>query len=554
MREWIAETPGGVVPCARMANEVLSVRPIIGLEIHVELSTRTKAFAGAMSPAGLEAALADGSLEGGGGANTYIDPVVLGLPGTLPVLCGRAVELSVMVGLALGCEIAELTKWDRKSYFYPDLPKGYQISQYDVPLNGTSVFMLPAVDEQGFPDFGAELAAIKIIRAHLEEDAGKLLHVRGGGGGGVGGEGYTLADYNRAGAALLEIVTAPDFTSAGQAVLFCKVLRQVCRYVGATRGVMQEGHVRFEPNINCELTLAGGERVRTPITEVKNLNSFKAVRAAIDYELAEQPRRYLADGRVMGAGTKVTRGWDDEAERTFVQREKEDAHDYRYFPDPDLPPVAVDAAWREELRARVPVLALARCEHYVRAYGVAVKEAWAATEERGVSDYIDAVAGAALAMGVEASRAGRGALNIILQTGMRLANERGKSVEELVARPELLGALVCLRERGEIGSQGAEPVYVKLAELSRAGGESEGGELSYVREIALAAGVLIVKDAAALEGWADAVIAANAQAAADVRAGKAAAVGRLVGEVMKLGGGKVDAKEVRAVLLKKLGG
>jgi len=306
-------------PEDRAAATIVATRLKVGLEVHVELDTRTKMFTRAGNPASAE-------FEGAA-PNTLIDPVVLALPGALPVLNERAIELSIRVGLALGCSIAEVTRWDRKSYFYPDLPKGYQISQYALPLCFDG-----SVDWPIEPD-GSE-KRIGIVRAHLEEDAGKLLHEAPGGRP----IDHSIVDLNRAGTPLLEIVTQPDFTTPEQVVNFARTLRTVCRFVGASRCVMQKGHIRFEPNINCVLEMDDGRTVTTPITEIKNLNSFRSLEMAIRAELAAQPERWREDGREMGPGEKVTRGWDDAKNATFVQREKEDAHDYRYFPDPDLLP------------------------------------------------------------------------------------------------------------------------------------------------------------------------------------------------------------------------
>jgi aspartyl-tRNA(Asn)/glutamyl-tRNA(Gln) amidotransferase subunit B len=272
-----------------LAPAIHSVKLKVGLEVHVELATRTKMFSRCPSPAHPE--------YDGAAPNTLIDPVVLALPGALPVMNREAVQMAMMVGLALNCSIAQRTKWDRKSYFYPDLPKGYQISQYDLPLCFDGIVSVPAIDDKGFVAEG-EAKQIGIIRAHLEEDAGKLLHEAPGGHA----IDFSIVDWNRAGTPLLEIVTQPDFETADQVVSFARMLRNICRFLGVTEGIMQKGHMRFEPNINLILTLEGGKTVATPITEVKNLNSFKSLRGAIEYELTEQPRRWVEDQREMGRG------------------------------------------------------------------------------------------------------------------------------------------------------------------------------------------------------------------------------------------------------------
>lgn len=519
--------------------EIVSVRLVVGLEVHVELATRTKVFSSAPNPA--NPAFHDGE------PNTLIDAVVLGLPGALPVLSREAVEMSMMVGMALGCRIAPVTKWDRKSYFYPDLPKGYQISQYDLPVCFDGAVRLPGLDEKGNPDPSIEGSTIGIIRAHLEEDAGKLLHESPGGRP----IDFSIADYNRAGAPLLEIVTQPDFTDARGVVFFAKMLRNICRFLGVSEGVMQKGHMRFEPNINTHLTLADGRVIKTPIVEIKNLNSFRAVEAAIAYELAEQPRRWADDRRVMGKGMKVTRGWDDHRGVSYVQREKEDAHDYRYFPDPDLPPLTIDEAWRERARERVPELPLARAERYAREYGLGAKEAAALVEERDDCLFYERCVESLVLLDVARGVAGKLAANLMLQSAAKRANERGVLISGLGIAGEDVAAIAKLREQGLIGNQAVETLFDAVIE-SGAGGDDAAAALVRVKRLAEDRGLLIVRDDASMERWCDEAIAAQPAAAADVRAGKQAAIGRLIGAVMTASGGKADAKAAREALLKKL--
>ncbi len=520
------------------SRQIVSSTLIVGLEVHVELATRTKMFSRCPSPASRE--FEDAA------ANTWIDPVVLGLPGALPVINRSAVELGMMVGLALECRIAPVTKWDRKSYFYPDLPKSYQISQYDLPLCFDGSVDLPGLDERGFfvLDSSAQAATpgcrVGIIRAHLEEDAGKLLHEAPGGGA----IDFSIADYNRAGTALLEIVTQPDFRAADQVVAFARLLRNICRFLGVSEGVMQKGHMRFEPNINCHLTLDDGTLVKTPIVEIKNLNSFKAVKGAIEHEAAEQPRRWLEDGREMGRGAKVTRGWDDERGVTYVQREKEDAHDYRYFPDPDLLPLSIEAAWVEEARARLLELPLSRLRRYVGDYGLGIKEATALVEERDTCLFYEACIGALERTGMERIRAGKVAANFLLQSGLKRANERQVAVHELGIGAEQVGAIGRMREDGGLSAAGADELFGLLC---------EAGPGVDAKALAGERGLLIVRDDAALGRWIDQVLAANPAVVEQIKGGKQQAVGRLVGETMKLAGGSADAKTVREMILEKIG-
>lgn len=521
------------------ARTIVSSTLIVGLEVHVELATRTKMFSRALNPAFSAAGEAE--------PNSFIDPVVLALPGALPVINRRAVELAVKVGLGLGCKIASTTKWDRKSYFYPDLPKSYQISQYDLPVCFDGVVDLPGIDEKGFfvLDDSAEAVVppcrVGIIRAHLEEDAGKLMHEAPGGAA----IDFSIADYNRAGAPLLEIVTQPDFRTADQVVAFARILRNICRFLGVSEGVMQKGHMRFEPNINCRLTLDDGTTAVTPIVEIKNLNSFRSLKGAIDFEAAEQPRRWLEDGREMGRGMKITRGWDDVRNLTYVQREKEDAHDYRYFPDPDLLPLSIPPSWVEEAAGSVPELPLPRLRRYVSDFGLGIKEATALVDERDTCFLYEHAIIAMIEQGVERTRAGKLAANFLLQSGLKRANERGVHVHELGITAQAIATIGSLRERGELSAAGADELFGLVCEPGQHGRD--------VRQLAADKGLLIVRDDAAVEKWIDQVLAANAAIADQVRSGKVQAVGRLVGETMKLAGGSADAKTVRELILKRLG-
>ena len=498
---------------------VRSVRLKVGLEIHVELATRSKMFTRAGSPGNPEFYDRE--------PNSLVTPTVAALPGTLPVMNRRAVEMSMMVGMALGCSIARRSKWDRKNYYYPDLPKGYQISQYDLPLCHDGAFELPVA--------GGGTKRIGIIRAHLEEDTGKLGHELPGGFHYEG----SLVDLNRAGTPLLEIVTAPDFDSAADVVAFAQELRSVCRFLGVTEGIMQKGHMRFEPNINVIIELEDGTVVKTPVVEVKNLNSFKAVKGAIEYEATAQVDRWREDGKVMGPNAKSTRGWDDVKCVTVLQREKEDAHDYRYFPDPDLVPVVVDDAWRERVRAEIPELPLARRARYVGTYGLEEKDAAALVEDRDPCIFFESC----VAELGGTAKAGYAAGKFLLNQLAKRANELGMGLHAAGVTAKQVAGIVSLRESGALGAQNVDALVAAIA-----------GTTDDAKAAAEKAGLLVVRDDAALDGWIDQAIAANEQAAADVRAGKMAAIGRIVGSVMKLAGGKVDAKTVNERIVSRLQG
>ncbi|USN99920.1 MAG: Asp-tRNA(Asn)/Glu-tRNA(Gln) amidotransferase subunit GatB [Phycisphaeraceae bacterium] len=542
-----------MTPEERASVAIESVRLVVGMEIHVELATASKMFARVASPA---APVLAGNAAAEPAPNTLIDPIVLALPGSLPGLNRRAVELSILVGLALNCRIADETKWDRKSYTYPDLPKGYQISQYDLPLCYDGHVEVPPLGERGEFDPSGEITRVGIIRAHLEEDAGKLSHEAPGG---VAIDG-SLVDLNRAGTPLLEIVTQPDIRSAEQAVAFCRLLRTVCRFVGATEGVMQRGHMRFEPNINCVLMLEGGRTVTTPIVEVKNLNSFRAVAAAIEHELAEQPKRWRADGRVMGPGAKTTRGWDDAKGVTFTQREKEDAHDYRYFPDPDIPTLEVSRVWVGEIGATLPELPLARLRRWHDDLGLDPADGMTLVEERRDAELFDEAVNAAVQAGLARDRAGKAVSNVVLQHMARLANERSKQIGDqaedgsgggpvlisgLGLSAKQIASIAKLREDDAIQASNAGKLVERLADPAYADRDAEA--------VAEYEGWLIVRDEGAMAAWIDEVIAANPSIVEQIRGGKQQAAGRLIGEVMKKSGGSADAKAVREMLLERIG-
>lgn len=566
-------SPDTIPRMSYTAADIDRIKLIVGMEVHVELATRTKMFTRAPSPACPEF---DPQSNPSVTPNSLIDATVLALPGALPVMNKAAVDMAIKVGLALNCQIAPITKWDRKSYFYPDLPKAYQISQYDLPICFDGSIDVPAVDDKGQVDLEGEPTRIGILRAHLEEDAGKLLH-EAPGGTPIDG---SIADYNRAGTPLLEIVTQPEFTSSAQVVSFCKQLRNICRFLGVTEGIMQRGHMRFEPNINLQLTMKDGKLIKTPIVEVKNLNSFKSVEGAIEYEFQEQPRRYFADRREMGAGTKQTRGWDDRAEggrgATVLQREKEDAHDYRYFPDPDLVPVVVNDEWKERIRATIPELPLARFARFMEEFGLGKKEAAALIDERDVCLFYERTFAAMESLGIEHSRAGKLAANILLQSGAKRSNEQHVEIHELGISPEQVAAIGKLREDGKLNNQNVDELFGLLCEeksIHHRDTEAQGkNELdssippsspclsasvvnvfSSVESLAQSRNMLTVRDDAAMSKWVDQAIAENEQAANDVKAGKVAAVGRLVGAAMKHSGGSGDAKSLREAILAKLG-
>lgn len=484
-----------------------SYKVLVGLEIHVQLATQSKMFTG----------VANGATNFGAAPNTLVDEQVLGLPGVLPVMNKRAVEYSMMVGIALGCEIAKHTKWDRKSYYYPDLPKNYQISQYDLPLCGSGTFEIAT--EEGSK-------TVRIRRAHLEEDAGKLLHEAPGGYP----IDWSIVDLNRAGTPLLEIVTEPDFSAPRDVAIFAQELQKLVQFLGVSEGQMQMGHMRFEPNINVHITDAEGAVHTTAITEIKNLNSFSVLERATAYEIQRQIRAWEETGSL---GQKSTYGWDDAREQTFLQRTKEEAHDYRYFPDPDLCPVEVDEAWLNEIKSRVGELPQARRKRYIEALGLSPADAATLAGDRETGNFYEA----ALKEGADPKRVG----NLILSHGRRLANEKSKPLPELGIKPERFGEVAKLLEASKISASAAGPIFDKLVEKD-APAEQLASEL----------GLMQVSDTAAIDAAIDAAIAANPKAAADFKAGKQAALGSLTGAVMKSAKG-LNPKMVQERLRRKLG-
>ncbi|MBC24260.1 MAG: Asp-tRNA(Asn)/Glu-tRNA(Gln) amidotransferase GatCAB subunit B [Phycisphaerae bacterium] len=504
-------------------QQVRDTRLIIGMEVHVELATRTKMFTRTPNLAHPEYYDSD--------PNTLVDPVVAALPGTLPVMNQRAVEMSMMVGLALNCTISSFSKWDRKNYYYPDLPKGYQISQYDLPLCINGAIEIPG-SEGGNRRIG-------IIRAHLEEDTGKLGHELPGGATYDG----SLVDLNRAGTPLLEIVTEPDFDNADDVVTFCHELRSICRFLGVTEGVMQRGHMRFEPNINVVIRTEDGQEHRTPVVEIKNLNSFRAVRGAIEHERDRQVQQWLADGRVMGPGAKSTRGWDDQKLVTVLQREKEDAHDYRYFPEPDLVPVVVEQEWTDQVRDSLPELPLQRRRRYESELGLSAKDALAIVDDRSFCMFFEEATSEAASSDAFSSiaQAAVSCSKLLLNAVAKRLNELQVGIDELGITPAQLGQLAVLRQSDSIGPQSVDRMLQLMQETDLA-----------AEEIAREHDMLIVMDKGAMDQWIQEAIDANPQAADDVRSGKMAAIGRLVGHVMKASGGSANAKEVNRMLQARL--
>jgi len=483
----------------------LSYKVIVGLEIHVQLSTRTKMFCGC-------------ALSFGEEPNSRVCPVCLGLPGALPVMNREAVERAMLAAMALNCEVAAFTKWDRKSYYYPDLPKNYQISQYDLPLGGPGYIEIPLE--------GGQTKRICIRRVHLEEDAGKNVHTAGN---------YSQVDLNRAGTPLLEIVTEPDMNSPEQVRALAVELQRIVRYLGISEADMQKGHMRFEPNVNLVIERAG-QQFKTPIAEVKNLNSFRALERSVAYEVHRQLDDFLETGRTMQMGNKSTRGWDDALEVTVLQREKEEAHDYRYFPDPDLVPVTTTPQWLDEIRSRLCELPLQRQVRYVREYGLSEYDAGVLTTDRSTADFFQQ----AVREGGDPKRV----CNLLTQVGLKLANERGRDLPGLGPRPSDVVELAKMVDTGAVSASAANMILGAMVETGKKP-DTLAQELNLVQK----------SDAGELGAIIDQVLAANPAAVADVTSGgkkSQKARGFLLGQVMQKTRGQANPKVAAEILNKKL--
>ncbi len=486
---------------------------LVGLEIHVQLATQSKMFTGVAN--------ASGSMKPGDTPpepNTAVDEQIMGFPGVLPVMNKKAVEYAIKTGLALGCEIAKFTKWDRKSYYYPDLPKNYQISQYDLPLCYKGEF--PLTTDEG-------TKTIRIRRAHLEEDAGKLLHEAPGGYA----IDWSIVDLNRAGTPLLEIVTEPDFDSPKAVSAFAQELQKLVQFLGVSEGQMQLGHMRFEPNINVHITDANGDVHKTAITEVKNLNSFSVVEKAVACEVQRQIRTWEETGDL---GKKSTYGWDEGSESTFFQRFKEGESDYRYFPDPDLMPVEVDEKWLTELKGQVGELPAARRKRYVEVLGMSASDAAALSADKFAGDFFEAI----VAQGVPAKR-----VSTLMEALRELSNTRGKRISDLGISSDQLAQIGKMIEGNKIAA--SKEVTNKILDALL----NDGGE---VEAAAQKLGLVQTTDTGAIDAAIDAVLATNPKPLQEYKAGKTAALGALVGMIMKSAKG-MNAKLVQERLKEKLG-
>jgi aspartyl-tRNA(Asn)/glutamyl-tRNA(Gln) amidotransferase subunit B len=481
----------------------MNYETIIGLEVHAQLLTKSKMYCGCST----DYACAP--------PNTHVCPVCLGLPGVLPVINRQAVEFTMMTALALNCEVSGLTKFDRKNYPYPDLMKGYQISQYDQPI-GLKGYLTIEVDGQE--------RKIGITRVHLEEDVAKLLHRSSG------GEDYSLVDVNRSGCPLMEIVGEPDLRSPEEARQYLVKLRSILQYLGVSTGNMEEGSFRSDANIS--LRPEGSEEF-TPKVEVKNMNSFRAVYLAMDYE-AKRQRQYADQGKKL---VQETRGWVEDKGKTVSQRSKEYAHDYRYFPEPDLPPIIIGRDWVEAVRAKLPELPEARRHRFMVAYGLSLYDADQLIKEKAMADYFEECV---RAIGeVPAKEVANWLLGEV--TGILNASNIDVAAFDGKVSPGNLAALLVQVDKKVVNILTAKSV---LAEMFKTGRDAAA--------IIADSGLSQISDTQELEGIVTGVIHSNAQPVADYRSGKETALKFLVGQVMKATRGRANPQVVNEVLKKKL--
>ena len=477
---------------------IAKYEPVIGLEVHVQLATRTKIFCGCPTSFGAP-------------PNTNVCPVCLGLPGALPVLNRQAVEMAIQAALALHCTVNSFSRFARKNYFYPDLPKGYQISQYDQPLA-----------EHGWLEIAAAGAGKKIgvTRVHLEDDAGKSIH-----DGFKDSDRYTYVDLNRSGTPLIEIVSEPGLRSSDEAYQYLSELKQVMQYVGVSECDMEKGQLRCDANVSVRLKGASAFGTKA---EVKNLNSFRFAKMALDYEIARQVAVLEAGGRIQ----QETRLYNVATGETAGMRSKEHAHDYRYFPEPDLAPLRISATWLDRIRGAMPELPADKRARFLESYGLREYDAQVLTATRAISDYFEKAA--------SVSGDPRTTANWV--TGDLLGSLQGRDLAESPVSAEQLGELVALIASGEISGKLAKEIFAKMfatGEPARAIMDREG-----LRQIS---------DAGALAKIVDEVLAANPKQVEQYKSGKTAVLGYLVGQVMKSTKGQANPAAVNQLLKSRLG-
>ncbi|MEO1094211.1 MAG: Asp-tRNA(Asn)/Glu-tRNA(Gln) amidotransferase subunit GatB [Cyanobacteria bacterium J06638_28] len=480
---------------------------VIGLETHCQLSTETKIFA-------------PSSTEFGADPNTHIDPIVLGMPGVLPVLNQKVLEYAVKAGLALNCQIAPYSKFDRKQYFYPDLPKNYQISQFDLPIAEHGSLEIELVDKKTKE---VTRKRIGITRLHMEEDAGKLVHA---GSDRLAGSTYSLVDFNRAGVPLVEIVSEPDLRSGQEAAEYAQELRRIMRYLGVSDGNMQEGSLRCDVNISVRPV--GQEKFGTKV-EIKNMNSFSAIQKAIEYEIDRQIAA-IEDGEKI---VQETRLWEEGKQCTISMRSKEGSSDYRYFPEPDIPPIEVSSQQLKTWNSELPELPAHKRHRYETELGLSAYDARVLTDERSVTEYFETV--------VQQGSDPKMAANWITQDIAAYLNAEKREIADIALKPEMLAEMIKLIENATISTKIAKDL---LPELLVKGGSTK----AMVEE----RGLSQISDPKQIEAIIDEVLIAHPDELAKYRAGKKKLQGFFVGQIMKRTSGRVDPKLTNQLLSQKL--
>lgn len=479
---------------------------VIGLETHCQLNTATKIFCNC-------------STEFGAVPNHQICPICTAMPGVLPVLNEKVLEYAVKAGLALNCQIAADSKFDRKQYFYPDLPKNYQITQFDLPIAEHGWVEIEIVDEAGNPT----RKKIGITRMHMEEDAGKLVH---SGSDRLSGSSYSLVDYNRTGVPLVEIVSEPDMRSGVEAAEYAQEIRRIIRYLGVGDGNMQEGSLRCDVNISVRPV--GREEFGTKV-EIKNMNSFSAIQRAIDYEIDRQITAIANNEPII----QETRLWEEGTQRTISMRSKEGSSDYRYFPEPDLTPIVLADSQKAAWKAQLPELPVAKRHRYQAELGLSAYDTRVLTDDRSVAEYLEA----AIAAGADIKQAANWVMGDITAY---LKNQK-LSIKDIALTPTILAELISSIEQGTINGKIAKEILPELLE--------RGGS---VRELVESQGLTSISNPAELEKIADEIIAANPKELAQYKAGKTKLLGFFVGQLMKQTGGRAEPKLTNQILAKKL--
>ncbi len=481
---------------------------VIGLETHCQLSTESKIFSASSTAFGAD-------------PNQNIDPICAGLPGVLPVLNQKVLEYAVKVGLALNCEIAPYSKFDRKQYFYPDLPKNYQISQYDLPIAQNGWLEVELLDEEG----NITRKRIGITRAHMEEDAGKLVHA---GSDRLSGSTYSLVDLNRAGIALLEIVSEPDLRSGQEAAEYARELRRIVRYLGASDGNMQEGSLRCD--VNVSVRPVGQAEFGTKV-EIKNMNSFNAIQRAIEFEIERQVAAIETGETIL----QETRLWEENSQRTISMRTKEGSSDYRYFPEPDLTPIEVSPEQLKQWESELPELPAAKRKRYEEELGLSAYDTQVLTDDRDVAEYLEAT----IAAGADAKQAA----NWVMGDVTAYLKESKLDIGAIALKPAILAELIDLIENKTISGKIAKEI---LPELLEKGGSP--------KKLVESKGMTQISDTGAIESAIDEILAANPDKVEQFRSGKTKLQGFFMGQVMKKTQGRADPKLTNQILAKKLQG